>query len=106
MCGSQKCVGRKQSSVARSLQVEQFGVSAANGHQVRMATLLCNAPVREHNNSVRHPDSRKTMRNQKRHLAFGQFGKLSEYLVLRAGVECGCRFIEHEQLRIPQVRSS
>ena len=45
------------------------------------------------------------MRNQQRHLAFGEFGEALEHFVLRSRVQRRGRLVQNQYLGIAQVRA-
>ena len=69
-----------------------------------MRSLFRNVSVLQHDDSVRHAHGGKSVRDQQRHFAFGEFGEALEDFVFGAGVERGRRLIQDEQSARPAGR--
>src|SRR5580658_616604 len=81
------------SAIAGRLQFEHLCVPAAGPDECIVRTLFDNRSTLKDDNSVRHSNCRETVRNQKGHLALGEFAESLEHFVLGFRIQRGCRFI-------------
>src|ERR1700676_3917100 len=93
-------------AVTGRLQLEHFGVAAARLDELIVMTLLRNPAILENQDAIGHTHGRQAVRDQQRHLAFGEFGEALEYFVLGARVERGGRLVQDEQLRVAEIGAS
>src|ERR1019366_8957593 len=73
-------------------------VCSSDLDQFAVASLFGDFAVFKDQNSIRHTYGREAMRNEKRHLAMGQFRESPEHFTLGSGIQrCG-GFVEDQQL--------
>ena len=96
--------GVSASAVACSLQFEHFCIARAQAINCVCVPCFRDTSVFEHDDAVRHAHGGKTVRDQKRHLAFGEFGEALETPRIRlraSSAAVGSSRIE--KLRIAQI---
>jgi hypothetical protein len=65
-----------------------------------------NCAILKHDDSRRHPDRGKPVRDEKSHFALRQLIESLEDFVLGAGIESGRRLVENQDLRLSKIGPS
>src|SRR5271155_1537697 len=90
-------------AITRCLHFKHLGVTSAQTCQLVVSAFLCNLAILEDQDAVRRANGGEAVRNKKRHLPGGKFGKAVKYFELAARVERGRGLVENQQLRVAEI---